>query len=395
MTLPDDPMRYARIVFDRSCDRQMIDIGAEFSRLGYQSAEDREGVMAYHRAQLADLEERALAFDPVAKRLPGKLASEVEDGVLEWLWYHRLAYGMLSLLDGDPGLGKGLIEVYLAARMSTGSPLPGDLDQRRREPANVILISPEDIPEITIKPRLVAAGADLSRVRIVTAVEDRHGRERAFTLPSDTGLLRKMIEQDDARLVVIDPIMACLDEDVETKNDQKVRGALLPLKQAIEHTRAACLLVRHLNKTGNDKALYRGGGSIAFTGLCRTTFLLAEHPDNRAERVLASVKSNLRGLAPSLAFSIVAPHEDADAHIVWNKEPVAYDADALLGAQKSDQRMDIIKVLQANAPIAMTPHDVALALGLPPEKEVNIRNLMGKMAKAGDIRKPSYGAYTV
>ena len=393
---------YARIVFERARDRALIRMAGETANYGYNSLEV-EAAMLSLQAQLVEWQTRARAFsgEPLT---PGVLASEVDRASIDWLWRGRLAYGKLSIVDGDPGMGKGLLGIDITARLTTGRAMPDEEPRTRREPCSVILVTPEDEPNDTIVPRLEAAGADLTRVRILNTIATEatglsETSERPVTFPHDLPYLEQAIEAMDARFVIIDPIMACLDAEVETKNDQRVRTALQPLKQLVARRGVACLVMRHLNKSGGDKAMYRGGGSIAFTGLARVAMLLAEHPDDDTQVALAVVKSNIatRKLA-TLGFAITTEHEDGAPHIVWGREEVLYSADALLGAKRSDARRDYLTVFQRNAAngvTEMTPHDVALALEVPPDKESRVRKMLRQMLEAGELRQPRNGYYAL
>lgn len=118
-------------------------------------------------AQLEDLRQlgdRVLAPDPLSLR-PGLIRmADIQSERIRWLWRGRLALGKITLLDGDPGLGKSTATLDIAARVSTGAALPGE--RTGRAPAGVVLLSAEDDPGDTIRPRLEAAGADLRRICI-------------------------------------------------------------------------------------------------------------------------------------------------------------------------------------------------------------------------------------
>jgi hypothetical protein len=79
----------------------------------------------------------------------GTLLSEVEPESVEWLWPGRVPLGKLTVLDGDPGLGKSAMTLDIAARLSAGLELP---DGERCEPAGVVLMSAEDGLGDTIRP---------------------------------------------------------------------------------------------------------------------------------------------------------------------------------------------------------------------------------------------------
>jgi AAA domain len=215
--------------------------------------------------------------------------------LVEWIWFPYIPSGRITVLDGDPGLGKSFIALDICARITSGKLLPGESEAAEREPKNVLVCNCEDERGTTIVPRLRAAGACLSRCFFGERVEAAGRRDvvRYLSLPSDEDQLADEIKARQPALVVIDPVMAFLDPEVRTNSDQSVRRALNCLNHMAEATGAAFLLVRHLNKGAGTKAMYRGGGSIGFVGLARSALMVAKHPDDPKECVLLHVKSNL------------------------------------------------------------------------------------------------------
>src|SRR5262249_2461898 len=153
----------------------------------------------------------------------------------------------------------------------------------------------------TIRPRVEALGGDLTRVHVLHG-PTVDGHEFLPSFPRDLGRLEAAIRARNAALVIVDPVMAFLDETICSSNDQSVRQALAPLAVVAEATGAAILLVRHLNKAGGAKAVYRGGGSIGIVGACRSAWLIGKHPGDDRQRVLAQVKNNLAKPQPSLGY---------------------------------------------------------------------------------------------
>jgi hypothetical protein len=277
----------------------------------------------------------------------GVCLSDVERTAIHWLWRGRLPAGKLAILDGDPGLGKSSLTLDLAARVSTGRPMPFDLDNPR-PPADVVLLSAEDGLADTIRPRLEAAGADLERVFALDAVPTAPGRPgRPPVFPDDVGWLHDLVVMKNAKLVVIDPLMAFLGENVNAMNDQNARRALFPLSRLAETTGATVLVVRHLNKNPQGAALYRGGGSIGIIGAARVGLLVAQDPDDTNGRVLAVTKSNLSAKAKTLRFRVVT--ENDASHLDWSGESPLL-ADDLLKTQTPGEApalADAIEFLQS------------------------------------------------
>jgi hypothetical protein len=250
-------------------------------------------------------------------------ASQIVARPLAWLWPGRLPLGKLAILDGDPGVGKSLVTLDLCARLSTGRPFPdGSLGPG---PSNSIVLDAEDDGADTVRPRLEALGADLDRVFILDRAT-LDGQPRCF--PALMGVLDQALARTAARLLVINPIMAFLGPGISSNSEQAVRRGLFALLQLAARYQCVINLVRHLNKRDGGRCLYRGGGSIGFSGLCRSAWLLAPDPLQPERRVLAELKNNLSLPQPSLAFVAVAKG-DAPAIPSW-LGPVAWTAEQLL-----------------------------------------------------------------
>src|SRR5260370_23468267 len=254
-------------------------------------------------------------------------ASQIVARPVSWLWPGRLPLGKLAIFDGDPGVGKSLVTLDLCARLSTGRPFPdGSLGPG---PSNSIVLDGEDGDDDTVTPRLQALGADLARVFVLDRA-DLDGRPRSF--PALSGILDQALARTGARLLVIDPIMAFLGPGIQGNSEQSLRQVLFRLMQLAATYQCVILLVRHLNKREGSRALYRGGGSIGFAGVCRSGWLIALDPEHPERSVLAKLKNNLGAPQPSLAFTVV-DQGDAPAIPSW-LGPVPWTADQLL-ARKS------------------------------------------------------------
>lgn len=216
-----------------------------------------------------------------------------------------------------------------------------------------VLLSAEDDLAATIRPRLLAADADLARILAVQTVrvarrdekqpEMLRVYERGICLPRDIEMLERAITQVDARLVVIDPLMAYLDCRVNSWRDQDLRAMLAPLARLAERTGVAVLILRHLNKASGGNAGYRGGGSIGIIGPARSGFVIAKDPDDSEhQRVLASSKSTLGPPMPALRYRLSvcreantetaeAPNGAGTPYVEW-LGACDYTATALLNA---------------------------------------------------------------
>jgi hypothetical protein len=238
----------------------------------------------------------------------GTLLSEVTPKAVSWLWTNRLPLGKIVMIDGDPGLGKTTVMFDIAARLTTGHCMPCETDKGMK--GGVVLICLEDGLEDTIQPRLHRAGADLSKIVSIGYIKETNSNgveyERPFSLTQDLDLLAAAIERVEAKLVIIDPIMAILGGK-DTYKDNEVRSALAPLKSLAERTNVCTAMIRHVNKSGGDKLIYQGGGSIAFIGLARVGLMVMRNPDNEEQCILANPKNNLSKLAAKLLYKVVSP----------------------------------------------------------------------------------------
>jgi hypothetical protein len=245
-----------------------------------------------------------------------------------WLWRGRIPLGKLTVLDDDPGVGKSSVMADIAARVTTASPMPGEETCSLEKVAGVVLMTAEDGLADTVRPRLDAAGADVSRIVALTFVVDQKG-ERMPSL-SDITEIETAINRVDAKLVVIDPLMAYLSDKTDSYRDHDIRRVLAPLAALAERTGVAIVVVRHLNKHLGSQAIYRGGGSIGIIGAARSGLLVAKDPDDPSgeTRILASVKCNLTEPVSSRAFTITES-QNGCAVVAWKGES-AHSAESLL-----------------------------------------------------------------
>ncbi|MFH1108727.1 MAG: AAA family ATPase [Planctomycetota bacterium] len=277
----------------------------------------------------------AEADAPVIVRL-----DEVTPRKVLWLWHHRIPCGKLTLLAGDGGIGKSLLTMDLAQRVSSGRPWPDSLGESN--PAGgVVIVSAEDDVDDTIVPRLKAAGAELSRIVALQGVEftDENRKRRGvrgFNLQHDLPVLQETIQTtDDCSLVIIDPATAYMG-NVRGNDNVEVRGCLAPLAALAADTGVAVVLVTHFNKPGaasNATAAHRIIGSIAFNAAARATWIVVRDEEPSQRRLLLPVKWNLCREPTGLAYEIQPYDHDAEIPVLhWQAGAVTVRADDALSA---------------------------------------------------------------
>ncbi len=237
--------------------------------------------------------------------------SDVEPEEVRWLWDPYLPLGKITILEGDPGVGKTWLALNLAAIVTRGHPFPSATDgvpRERREPANVVYMTAEDGLADTLRPRLDRAGADASRVFAITAVcstdpETGKQSEEPFTFDNLKELERVLMERAPS-LVVVDPLQAYLGAGIDAHRANETRPVLAACARLAERHGCAFLLIRHLGKAPSGRAIYRGLGSIDFAAAARSVLLVGKDPNNPERRAVVHVKSSLAPMGPSIGFKL-------------------------------------------------------------------------------------------
>jgi hypothetical protein len=278
----------------------------------------------------------------------GVVLSEVAMRRVDWLWSGHIALGKMTLIDGNPGVGKSMMTIDIAARVTTAAVMPDGTTSCLKGPRGVVLLSAEDGAANTIHPRLAAVGGDASKVYLLTGVTAEDGQR----MPNigDLNAIRQAIEKVDAALIVIDPLFAYTGKN-DAHRDAEMRGALAPLVSLCEEKNVALLVLRHLNKVvGATPAMYRGGGTIGIIGAARCAFVASKDPEEEKKCVLAPSKINLCAFPCALGYHLegvdvgisAALGVVATSRVVWDGK-VDVTADALVApaeAQESASRLD-------------------------------------------------------
>lgn len=258
----------------------------------------------------------------------------ISSRTVEWLWYPYIPYGKITILQGDPGEGKSTMMLQLAALITAGKAMPDGSGDK--VPGNVIYQAAEDGIEDTIKPRLLAAGADCGRIAFL------ENEENPITL--DDERLEQAIKDTQAKLLVIDPLQAYLGIDNDMQRSNSTRSVFGRLAKVAERTGCAVVLIGHMNKSSRTKGIYRGLGSIDIAAVARSILLVGRDSSNPYYRIMVQIKNNLAPegkafvfeLNPDLGFSWIGQEEHEMEDLLFQRSK---------GESKLDKAKEYLKLL--------------------------------------------------
>jgi putative DNA primase/helicase len=323
---------YAQVVARMHAARQLIAVGAEITEMGYAIPEDASNALDRAQVMLGGLE--------VAGRSTFMLRpfAEIEAESVEWVWHERIPRRAVTIMAGDPGVGKSFVTVALAAGLSVGAALPA---AESTLPVGTLLVSYEDDAGVTIKQRLAACGADERHVHYLDGVVDGIGI-RTFRPEDAPRLEAELARRPEIGLVIIDPVGSLLAGKLDTARDNEVRGALQPLVDLARRANVAVLAVMHLRKEDSERAIYRVGGSVGgFVGLARSVLLVGREQSS-GRRAVAHPKCNVGRETESVEYTI-----EAGGRFYWKGVDPALTAERLLsGGGRATKRQDAAKWLK-------------------------------------------------
>ena len=259
--------------------------------------------------------------------------SEIEPQPINWLWEDYIAKGTFTLITGEPDLGKSQITLSMTAIVTTGGIWP--LGGKRCKEGDVILLSAEDSPEHTIRTRLEANGANLSKVHLLDGIRksDSNSDCKLFNLKSNLNELETMINEiKEVTMIVVDPLSAYL-SGVDSYKNTDVRLMLAPLSKLAERHNIAIVGVEHPPKSSNGRAMNQVGGSIAFVAASRSAYLVSKDPEDEERRLFLKIKNNLSNYSGGISFTVESHnlHNGIEiSKVVWGDEPVRKTADEVL-----------------------------------------------------------------
>lgn len=270
--------------------------------------------------------------------------SDVEALTVRWLMPPLIPLGMITIMEGDPGVGKSYLAMYIAAQVSIGGSLPGVENVKM---GRVLYISAEDDAAYTIRPRIDAMGGNPSRIRV----------QAEYEALDEEGLRALMAEvrRKPPRLIIIDPLFAYVPGNANMYRPNVIRALLSELKGIAEYNDTAILVVRHLTKTKRDKAIYQGMGSMDVIGAARSAILVAQHPDEPDWKVVAHVKHNISERGQSWIYKLAKETDDGLPILRW-VGPTDLTIEDLAGGddghRKSalDEAIDFLRVFLRDGP---------------------------------------------
>jgi len=282
----------------------------------------------------------------------GQVISRTLDTVqakkIEWLWPNRIPLGKYTEIIGYPGIGKTVLHCNLMARVSSGQNCP-DCDVPMG-PGGVVFMTAEDDAADTIKPRLDAAGADCSRIRLVESVGARDPETgqrtiRSISLDRNVPAIEQAIEATPGcKLVVIDPITAYCGK-TDSHKAAEVRALLVPLTEMAVRHNVAVVGVTHFNKGGGGgPAVGRGMGSLAWVAAARMAWGVVRQNEEPAIRLMLPIKCNLAGDIAGLSYKIV--DQNGVPVVEWMPDQITTTVDEVLTSangtgRQSPKRRDV------------------------------------------------------
>jgi putative DNA primase/helicase len=314
--------------------------------------------------------------------------ADVEMAEVDWLWPLRLARGKVTIVSGDPGLGKSQIATDITARISIGDRWP---DGGHAPLGSVVMLAAEDAVNDTIRPRLEAAGADVGRVHVVKmVVTDGEGR-RTFNLGTDLEKLEGLVNEiADTALVIVDPISAYIGDSKDSHKLTVISPLLSQLADFAERTGTAVVAIHHPPKDAPHKAIHAFSGSLAFVAGPRLAFIVTDDADTESERkLLLPVKNNLGPKAGGLGYRIVdtaIDHRIRTSVLRWDDEPVTVSAGEALRqsdghVSKLEPAKEFLQQRLADGPVPSTDlFEAAKRLGIGKETLKTAKEKLGVTA---------------
>lgn len=264
-------------------------------------------------------------------------ADRFSAATVDWLVPELIPGASCTLLEGHKGLGKSTLAATLAADITGG---PRFFSGRKRPLGSVLWFTSEEHVLAQTKPKLAAAGADLSRVHFPGRRADGSVAKRLL-LPSHLGDLERAIVQAGASLCYLDGLFSFVDGDYKVADPQQARGLMESCNDVAQRTNCVLVLTRHFRKDATGGPLDQGLGSCEIGHVARCVLQVYEHPDDETRRALTVAACNLARKPRTLLYSLV----DCKGHpkVKWHGESDLTAEDLHSGhgdAGDRDERLD-------------------------------------------------------
>ena len=302
-------------------------------RDGYQIKDISDWLAAGGTLQeLERLASEAPEWKPKESDISLVCIADVEPETVSWLWPPYIPRGKLTLLEGDPGIGKSWVSLAIATAVSLGKGLPGT---EAIESAKVLLASAEDGLGDTIRPRLDAMGADNNCIHAIKGALDF----------GDSGLaiMEGYIDHVRPELVIIDPLVAYIGAGVDIHRANETRAVMAKLADIAEKHGCAILAIRHLTKGGTLKPIYRGLGSIDLAAACRSVLMAGRDPDNPQKWGIVQIKNNLAPMGNAIGYELRdgSFYWTGESDLTWQKILSAEDSSD--GRSVKDEAIEFLR----------------------------------------------------
>ncbi len=313
--------------------------------------------------------------------------NEVEAEKIDWLWWEVIPKGKLTIICGDPNVGKSFLTMFLASYVTKGKPLP-HTSNRITKKGSVLILTAEDGVADTVRPRIDSTNGDPSKVNIIDGIKERDSI-KLFNFRDDIEKLGIFLEKrKDIKLLIIDPITAYM-SGIDMKMDAEVRGKILaPLSALAEKHEISIILVAHLNKDVAMKAVYRISGTVGFLAGVRSVWLVMNDDEDKTgeKRKFCCLKMNIAKKPdkamvfrifgtdkdePNLTFTDEFSYVDIEAELSGKQGPIHIAQDFLKSILKHGRRKstEIDEAARANDIKIRTLKTAKAKLGIVSEKE--------------------------
>lgn len=294
---------------------------------------------------------------------------DIEVEAISWLWYPFIPYGKVTIIQGDPGEGKTTLVLQIIARLTKGESI---INEDANPPINVIYQTAEDGLADTIKPRLLTANADCSKVLVID--------DKDMPLTMRDARLEQAIIETSAKLVVLDPIQGFLGADVDMHRANEIRPIMKHIAELAEKYKCAIVLIGHMNKCSVGKSAYRGLGSIDFQAAARSVLIVGRIKDEPETRVVCQTKSSLAPEAKAVAFRL-----SDENGFEWIGEYDVTADDLLSGTAKGTKKQAAMDFLEKVLADGQMPQSVIMELAL--KKDIAEKTLRNAKKALGIISK--------